>query len=230
MGDQLKITYQFSFEGSGAKDFDILLDREKLEIIRDEATAPPAWAELGRNRCSDCPLDEKTVLYCPIAINLARMAQEFREHYAYEKVRVTVTTEERSFAKDTIIQEGLGSMLGIIMAASGCPVMGYFRPMVRFHLPFASLQETFFRMASVYLLSQYFLKQDGREPDWDLSRIEEIYSRVGRLNRDFSERVAEAARKDASINALVNLDCFAQMVPLAADEILGELKPYFSAY
>jgi hypothetical protein len=32
------------------------------------------------------------------------------------------------------------------------------------------------------------------------------------------------------VNALVNLDCFAQMVPLAADGVLREIKEYFSAY
>jgi hypothetical protein len=28
----------------------------------------------------------------------------------------------------------------------------------------------------------------------------------------------------------VNLDCFATMVPLAADETLREIRPYFAAY
>jgi hypothetical protein len=31
------------------------------------------------------------------------------------------------------------------------------------------------------------------------------------------------------VNALVNLDAFAKMVPLAADSMLAKITPYFSA-
>jgi hypothetical protein len=50
------------------------------------------------------------------------------------------------------------------------------------------------------------------------------------VNRDFANRLRDAAKKDANINALVNLDCFAAMVPLVAEDTLKALKPYFSAY
>ncbi len=50
------------------------------------------------------------------------------------------------------------------------------------------------------------------------------------MNRDFAQRLADAAKKDANVNALVNLDCFATMVPLAAEETLNEIKSYFSAH
>ncbi|HEY6012231.1 MAG TPA: hypothetical protein VIX18_12265, partial [Nitrospirota bacterium] len=57
-----------------------------------------------------------------------------------------------------------------------------------------------------------------------------VYAEVGIVNRDFANRLRDAAKKDANINALVNLDCFAAMVPLLADDTLKGLKPYFSAY
>jgi hypothetical protein len=230
MGDTLAIEYSFSFDDGQTKIFTVLLDRQTLSVIGADPPEKPAWTELGRNRCSLCSLDERSHAHCPIALNMAGIAGAFRDLYAYEKVKVTVKTEERTYVKETIIQEGLGALIGIIMVASGCPTMEYLKPMVRFHLPFASLTETIFRMTSVYLLSQYFAKEEGREPVWDLGRITEIYSRVGQLNRDFSQRLAEAAKKDASINALVNLDCFASMVPLASEDILNELEPSFSAY
>ena len=108
--------------------------------------------------------------------------------------------------------------------------MDRIKPMVRFHLLFASLEDTTFRMATMYLMAQYFQKQDGKSPAWNLDGLTNVYTQVGIVNRDFALRLRDAAKKDANVNALVNLDCFAQMVPLAADDLLREIKPHFVAY
>ena len=230
MANLIKIDYSFRFADGASKAFNILLDRATLGFITAEHPSPPVWTELGRNRCSNCSIDEGSTRYCPVALNLARIAGEFKDYFAYEDVSVTVITEERTYLKDTTIQVGLSALVGIVMATSGCPVMEYFKPMVRFHLPFASLSETIFRMTSMHLLSQYLLSQEGKDSDFNLDRLNTIYSEVGQVNRDFAQRLSEAAQKDANANALVNLDCFASMVPLAAEDILNEMKPYFSAY
>ncbi len=39
-----------------------------------------------------------------------------------------------------------------------------------------------------------------------------------------------AANKDANVNALVNLDCFATAIPMTAEDMLNEIKNYFTAY
>jgi hypothetical protein len=38
-----------------------------------------------------------------------------------------------------------------------------------------------------------------------------------------------AARNDVNVNALVNLDAFAKMVPLAAEKMLKKITPYFAS-
>jgi len=230
MDDTIKITYSFGFENSANKIFAILLDRQTLSFISDKRSDPPLWTQLNHNKCANCSLSEGSNKYCPIALNLADIAEEFKDFFAYENVSVAVTTEDRVYSKDTTIQQGLSSLIGIVMTTSGCPVMEYLKPMVRFHLPFATLTETIFRMVSMYLMLQYFLHQDGKVADWKLDGLEKIYSEVGRVNRDFAQRLADAAKKDANVNALVNLDCFAAMIPLAAEKTLNELKLYFSAY
>jgi hypothetical protein len=53
---------------------------------------------------------------------------------------------------------------------------------------------------------------------------------VSKANKDFSQRLAQAAEKDANVNALVELDVFASMVQLLAEDAIGELKPCYSAY
>ena len=55
------------------------------------------------------------------------------------------------------------SLIGIYMVTSGCPIMDKLRPMARFHLPFASTEETIYRAISTYLLGQYFLEQKGKK-------------------------------------------------------------------
>lgn len=229
--ETIEIIYSFLFKDGSKKDFKINLDRETLGIVpREDHLCPPVWTRLERNRCSLCPIDERTHVYCPIARNLSGISKEFGDRYAHDAVTVTVLTEERTYSKETTIQEGLGGIIGIIMATSGCPVMEYLKPMARFHLPFASLTETIFRITSVYLISQLFVKKKGGEPDWNLDEIGQMYSQIGQLNRDFARRLSEAAKKDANVNALVNLDCFAAMVPMASEETLAEIKKYYTAY
>lgn len=227
----IDIEYSFRFKDGSVKSFGIRLDERDLRFIRpDTSIAPPPWSVLGYNRCTNCPLDPAAENHCPIALNLAEIVEGFKDYFAFEDVSVTVKTAERTFMKDTTIQEGLGGMIGIVMVTSGCPVMEKLKPMVRFHLPFASITETIFRTVSMYIIGQFFVLRDGKEPNWSLSGLEEIYEQVGAVNRDFSIRLRDAAKKDANVNALVNLDCFATMVSLTAEDILEELKHHYSSY
>ncbi len=143
---------------------------------------------------------------------------------------MTVAVEERIYAKDTTVQQGLTPLLGILMTTSGCPVMEQLKPMVRFHLPFASLTETIFRMSTMFLMAQFLRALEGKSAVWSLDGLTKVYTEVGKVNRDFALRLRVAAKKDANVNALVNLDCFATMVPLAADDTLREIRPYFKSY
>lgn len=190
----------------------------------------PFWALLNHKRCTNCPLDPNKQAYCPVASNFVEIALQFKDLISHENVQVTVTTEERVYSKNTTIQHGLSPLIGIIMTTSGCPIMEYLKPMVRFHLPFASIEETVFRMVSMSFLVQYYRSQEGKQTEWTLEGLNRVYAEVSVVNRDFANRLRDAAEKDANINALVNLDVFAAMVPLVADETLESLKPYFSAY
>jgi Domain of unknown function (DUF6901) len=230
MRDDIKIVYTFKFDDGLIKIFTINLNRQTLDLISCGVSAPPAWADLKYSKCTNCPVDESSAKYCPVALNLVNIIEEFKEFFSYENVGVTVTTEERIYTKLTSIQEGLSSLLGIVMVTSGCPVMEFLKPMVRFHLPFATLEETIFRVVSTYLISQHLLDQNDRLPDWKLEGLDRMYSAVSQVNRDFSNRLADASDKDANINALVNLDCFAAMIPFQVEEMLKKIEQYFSAY
>jgi len=230
MENTLNISYLFTFGHDKVKEFTVRLNRKNLALVREREDAPPAWAALDSHRCDNCPLDAAKTRHCPVALNMAGIVSEFADFFSYETVHVNVTTQERTYSKATTLQEGLSSLIGIIMVTSGCPVMEKLKPMVRFHLPFASIEETVFRMVSMYLVAQYFRKMEGRLADWDLEGLKKIYDDVGRVNMSFAARLKDAAVNDANVNALVNLDVFAKMVPLTAEEMLAEIREYFAAY
>jgi len=230
MAKPISIVYTYKFKKGLTTTFNLNLDRDTLLMQREQRQNIPLWALLNHKKCEKCPLDERAHLYCPVALNFVDIAEQFKDMLSHEDVVVTVTTEERIFAKETTIQMGLSPLIGIVMTTSGCPIMDHLKPMVRFHLPFASLDETVFRMVSMHLLVQYYRNQDGLTTEWRLDGLTKVYAEVGLVNRDFANRLRDAAKKDANINALVNLDCFAAMVPLVADDTLKAIKPYFSAY
>jgi hypothetical protein len=117
-----------------------------------------------------------------------------------------------------------------MMTTSGCPIMEPLKPMVRYHLPFAALDETVFRMVSMYLMGQFIRSQSGKKPEWNLEGLSRIYGEVKNLNRDFGQRMRAAARSDAHIHALVKLNVFAVMLPIEAEKLLKEIAPSFSWY
>ncbi len=230
MAEQLKITYDFELNSGVAKKFDILLNRETLALIREKSETPPEWARLEFKQCSNCPLNTTLAPYCPIAANLASIVQEFKDVTGPDKATVTVHVKERAYFKTCSILEGLSPLLGIVMTTSGCPIMEPLKPMVRYHLPFASLDETVFRMISMFLTAQFIRSRSGKKPEWSLDGLSRIYEEVKKLNKDFGLRMRAAAKSDANIHALVKLNVFAVMMPIEAEKMLKEITPSFSSY
>lgn len=230
MGNPIEIAYSFSFESGATKVVNVTLDRQTLGFIPKKVPQPLKWTELNHNKCRSCSLDEKLNKHCPVALNLSHIAEKFKDFASCERVVVNVTTRERIYSKYTFLQEGLSALTGIVMVTSGCPTMDYLRPMVRFHLPFATVAETVYRMVSTYVMGQFLLQRKGGEADWELKGLEKIYSEIHDVNRDFAHRIAETAKKDANVNAIMNLDCFACMVPLTAEEMMREIELNFQPY
>ena len=174
----LNFTYKFFFENGKEKEFNIRLNSTTLDLIKDKEEKYPEWTKLNNFKCSHCPLNSCTDEYCPVAVNLVDIILEFNNKPSYEKVRIEVSTNERGYFKHTDIQSGVSSLIGILMPTSGCPIMSKLKPLVRFHLPFASLEETEFKVFSMFLIAQYMRKTVGKEPDWELTELQEIYDNI----------------------------------------------------
>src|SRR4030067_2927423 len=124
MGNPIRIAYSYNFKNGATKKFDVLLDRKTLAFISGKRLVPPLWALLNHKKCALCPLDVASHAYCPIALNFADIAEQFKDMVSHQEVNVTVTTEERVYSKDTTVQLGLSPLVRIVMTTSGRPVMG----------------------------------------------------------------------------------------------------------
>ena len=105
------------------------------------------------------------------------------------------------------------------MAGSGCPILGKLKSMVRFHLPFATIDETEVRTISIYLMAQYVQYKKGLEPDWTLKKLKKIYADIEVVNRNIADKLSELERQDANVNSVVILNNFAAAVHIYLDDM-----------
>jgi len=229
MDDQEFITIQYRFDltdGSGEV-FGLLLDLKKIELRGQAGHTPPAWAKLDFHQCPHCPFSSKAGEYCPVAANISPLVAPFEKLLSYDQIFLTVTLPERQISQKTSVQRALSSLLGLAIAASGCPHTDFLKPMARFHQPLASEEETIFRATSTYLLAQYFLRKTGRDADFDLEKLPGIFERMQVLNLGMAGRLRAASRTDSSVNAIIQLDLYAKAMPLVIKQSLEEIRHLF---
>jgi hypothetical protein len=226
----LTYEYRFHWSGEAALSVPIVLDAQTLEHQRRTTDDLPEWTRLSSCQCPNCPLSEATHERCPVASNVADLLDTFSDASSHQSVEVTVVSDARTYVRETTTQEGLASILGLFMATSGCPVLDPLRPMARFHLPFASYEETAYRALSMYLVSQHVRAQHGQTADWALNGFVQMYRDIQVVNAAFAARLRQFVTQDANANALVILDCFAALISLDAElqrSLPESLEPLF---
>lgn len=223
------LRYRFTLPDSRERVFELELDRDTAALASPPTEDPPSWTALDFHRCNGCPLPAGESARCPAALHLAGVIDGFTDLVSFDTVRVSVESEERSVSATLSAQQALSSLMGLIMATSGCPRTAVFRPMARFHLPFSSEAETAYRVASMYLLAQHFAAREGRGADVSLANLERVYRGMHAVNRGMAQRLRAASRQDAIVNAIVLLDVYSSLMPAAIHELLDEMKPAFAA-
>ncbi len=234
----MELRYTFEFDDGPSLGFVLQLDGPALDLRGEwrsdpaRAAALPDWTLLQQERCPHCPLDPAEHRRCPVAANLAEVVDAVRGELSYRDCLCTVTSDARSYSKRTGLFEGLSSLIGAVMASSGCPIMDRLRPMVFTHLPFANVSETLYRGISMYLLAQHLRRSEGLPAEDGLTGLLALYEDVSELNRAFMARLRRIeGLKDVSLNALVSLDCFAVFTSFSiVEDSLGELKELFRAH
>jgi len=214
------ITYVFDMDDGGTHRFVVDTQDKKDQRVG------PDWTRLTHEQCTNCPLTEKTHPVCPAAHDLIDVIDAFNEISSTARVTVTVIEPERTTIKHCDLQSALRSLIGLIMANSGCPILGDLRGMARFHLPFSNRQETTFRVASSYLLKQYFLAHDDAPVDLKLQGLKRLYDSLKILNMSFAARLRSCATQDASLNAVTALFGLTNLVSFSLADDLEELREF----
>ena len=225
------IDYEISFADGRVQNFHIELDPESLSLVPVPRNSYPDWTKLSCSKCENCTLDPKEHERCPVAENLLEATDAFARNISYEEVSVLIRTPQRNYQRKIPLQSALRSLFGIYMSASGCPVLDKLRPMVVTHLPFATITETAYRALSMYALAQCFIHKKGGTPDLEFKQLGEIYRAVEIVNRALNHRLMSAGFEDATLNAITNLNCYAQFTEMMLEpQGLERIERLFSAY
>lgn len=224
------IEYQMSFAKQQRVTYALEFDDQTAQLKNNTPVNLPEWTRLEFKQCTHCPLSGEQHTHCPLAANLVYIIKNFDALMSYDSLELKVITEHRTIYKSTTVQEALGAILGLVIPTCGCPHTAYFRPMARFHLPLASTDETIYRATSMYLLAQYFRKKAGKKTELDFQGLKEIYKNMQILNGAIAERLRSASKTDSSVNAVILLDMFTLVLPIAIEDSLTELRDLFTAY
>ncbi|MCP3951203.1 MAG: hypothetical protein GY697_03155 [Desulfobacterales bacterium] len=224
------IDYRFKLPDKSEKSFKLRLDPSTAELVRSPSIDLPDWTRLGFHQCPNCPYETAAVAHCPASVCIMEVVQCFNGLISYDEIEVEIITSERRLSQKTSAQQGISSLMGLLIAASGCPRSAYFKPMARFHLPLSNPDETMYRATTMYLLAQYFRKQANQDYDMDLEGLAEIYQNMQIINYALADRIRAASETDSSVNALILLDMHAKTLTYVIEEYLDSLKKMFSAY
>ena len=222
----MEIQYIFSFYNGNNISFKIDLENYSVPVGENNFQ-DLYWTKLGYNQCEFCTLKQETHEHCSPALNIADIANKFKSVASTEKVIVKVATPERLFIRETDAQSGLNSVFGLVMALSDCPILTQLRYMARHHLPFSTFEETLARTAGYYLLKQYLLASEGGVPDYELHGLVELYSKLNTVNLKLKERLSQASKKDANVNAINIFFNLSTLVELSIKEKITDLKSLF---
>jgi hypothetical protein len=227
MSEPQRIRYSFDLPDGSQKSLDFTFDARDFRLSNPAPADPPFWTDLTFNQCANCPLNAAEHAHCPAALQMASAIEPLKALVSFDTVGVTVTQAERTVHAETTAQQAMSSVLGLIMATAGCPWTDRFRPMARFHLPFASEAETVYRSVSMFLLAREFT---GASPEHGFAALEKLYENLHVVNRDMSRRLGAAAPTDPARNAMALLDAYTTLLPAALESSLEELKPLFEAW
>ena len=228
----MDVRYKFTFDEHRIEIFNLKFDDNSFALQPGSIkTIPAPWMDLGFHRCPGCTLPANVGALCPVAANLGSIVAPFSTDFSYTHVTTVVTFRDRQIDKKCDLQEGLSSMMGLVMATSGCPLLDKLRPMAYTHQPFATMEETFFRAISGFLVAQYMRLKHQQTPQFDLETLKQIYKDINQVNTAFHHRLRGFEGKDANLNALVMLDVFAQMGSFTInDDWLQKIAPLFERY
>ncbi|GAB3463702.1 DUF6901 family protein [Azotobacter salinestris] len=218
----MAIDYRITLDDWHAFSYRIELERGYDHAHAKEA---PGWTRLAYQQCSNCPLTPEQYSHCPAALDLQGVIEDFQGLPAFQKAQVWVRTPEREYRKQVSLEEGVRSLLGVIMATSACPRLSRLRPMAQQHLPFASQQEFVLRAVSLYLTRQYFNARERRHADWELKGLVRLFQQLQLVNQAFWQRIHGTCGGDSNLKAFLTFFSMASSMSYSLETQLAKIRP-----
>ncbi|GAB4266401.1 MAG: hypothetical protein Kow0029_00030 [Candidatus Rifleibacteriota bacterium] len=215
---------EYAFELDGGKKVGFKVETNRKADLSKDPDKYPEWTRLNYKKCTNCPLSEADNFYCPTAVDIKNVVSEFAEISSINEVNVVVRMNDRTIRKRCDAQTGLNSLLGLLMATSACPILSRLHSLAKFHLPFATFNETLYRIVGDYLIKQYLIMNSGGKPDFELTGLQALYQDLTELNRCFLERLKEVAKLDSSINVIANLSSLSMIVQFSIADRLKNFQ------
>lgn len=225
----IQFRYIFDFGSSNREVFNLEIDEATGRRIDGITDNFPEWSKLGFAQCPNCPLDVTETEYCPAATALTETAHRLGKVVSHAEVQLVVISEDRWVGKKTTSQSAISSLIGFQIATSGCPNVDFLRPMARFHLPLANLDETLTRVVGMYFLGQYYRFQDGGHFDMKLEGLAKNYSELQTVNSYIADRLRSSG-EIVELNAFAVLDQLAQIIPLEIEDALEDVRELFTEH
>ncbi|MCJ8313719.1 MAG: hypothetical protein HRU38_15780 [Saccharospirillaceae bacterium] len=223
----MSIEYRFKFNDLNQEDLSYEVDVKKNGNEHLRVTQPAKWTKLENEQCVNCPYKVGEVSHCPAALDIEKIVNDFSQLPGYKKIDIEVITKERTVSKHTGVEQGLRSLLGLVMANSSCPILKKLKPMTYTHLPFASQNEFIIRSVESYLMRQYFLNQENSSGDWELTELIELNKQLQLVNQAIWQRIHVACQNDSNLKALLNFFTLSSSVTNSLESQLQNIKPFF---
>jgi hypothetical protein len=219
----MEVDYSFSFDDDKDLSYTIDVDRSGMRKEFNKNNIPE-WVLLSHCKCSNCPLSDEDTPVCPAAFDIQDVIEDFQSKPASQKVNINVIASDRSYSKRTNVEEGLRSLMGLVLATSQCPILSQLKPMAIHHMPFSSSNEFILRSVSVYLLQQYFEYREEKKPDWDLKGLIDRNKQLQLVNQALWQRIHLDNNNDSNLKTLLSFFSMSSSVSVSLETQLQKLK------
>jgi hypothetical protein len=218
----MAVEYRITLDDEHAFNYKVQIERDVL--VTDRGGMAADWVRLEYHKCTNCPLNSSEHATCPAAVDLKTVVEDFKGLPAFRKAWCHVRTEEREYSKLVNLEVALRSLLGVIMATSGCPVLNRLKPMARSHLPFASDSEFVLRTVSMYVLRELFKHREGRAADWDLTALTQDFSQLQLVNQALWHRIHDVCAGDTNLKAFLSFFSMSSSMTYSLDAQLEKVR------
>lgn len=219
----MAVEYRITLDDEHTFNYKVELERDVLAI--DRSVPVTDWTRLDYHKCTNCPLNSAEHPACPAAVDLKTVVEDFRGLPAFRKAWTHVRTEEREYSKLVNLEVVLRSLLGLIMATSGCPILGRLKPIARCHLPFATDSEFVLRTVSTYVLRELLKHREGRIADWELSALPQDFAQLQLVNQALWHRIHDVCAGDTNLKAFLGFFSMASSMVYSLDTQLEKVRP-----